>query len=96
MVGYDDSETKYKNSFYLDMGQQAINPEGIIIPFEQNVCVNFFYEDAGYTSSLGWMRADEAVFDGTGAFDWDNTPDSAKHPIFEQFVCEQVSESLSK
>lgn len=84
MVGYDSSDTKYKGSFYLDMGQQAINPEAIIIPFEQNVCVSFFYENAGYTSSLGWMRADEAVFDAAGDFDWDNTPDSAKHPIFEQ------------
>jgi hypothetical protein len=84
MVGFDTSATKYQGSFYLDMGQQAINPDGIVIPFEQDVCVSFFYEDAGYTSSLGWMRADEAVFDGTGAFDWDNTPDSAKHAIFEQ------------
>ena len=84
MVAYDVSETKYKDSFYLDMGQQAINPEGIVIPFEQSVCVSFFYEDAGYTSTLGWMRADEAVFDVNGDFDWDNTPDSAKHPIFEQ------------
>lgn len=84
MVGYDTSSTKYQGSFYLDMGQQAIDPEGIIIPFEQNVCASFLYEDAGYTSSLGWMRADEAVFDADGNFNWDNTPDSAKHPIFEQ------------
>jgi type IV pilus assembly protein PilY1 len=83
-VGFDTSATKYQGSFSLDLGQQAINPDGIVIPFEQDVCVSFFYEDAGYTSSLGWIRADEAVFDGAGAFDWDNTPDSAKHPVFEQ------------
>jgi hypothetical protein len=84
MVGYDTSDTKYKGSFYLDMGQQAINPESIVIPFEQEVCVSFFYEDAGYTSSLGWLNADDAVFDGSSNFDWDATPDSAKHPVFEQ------------
>jgi hypothetical protein len=84
MVGYDSSGTKYNGSFYLDMGQQAINPESIVIPFDQNVCVSFFYEDADYTSSLGWMLASDAVFDGSGNFDWANTPASAKHPVFEQ------------
>lgn len=84
MIGYDASETKYKGSFYLDMGLQAISPGSIVIPFDQEVCVSFFYEDAGYTSTLGWMNAADAVFNGSGNFDWDNTPDTAKHPIFEQ------------
>lgn len=84
MIGLDTSETRYKGSFFLDMGQQVIRPDAIVIPFKQEVCVSFFYEDAGYTSTLGWLRGDQAVFDDTGRFSWVNTPTSAKHPIFSQ------------
>ncbi len=42
----------------LNTGNQAIDPENIVIPFRQEVAVYFFYEGAGYNESdFGWMLA---------------------------------------
>lgn len=69
---------------YLDTGDQAINPESIVIPFEQDVWVSFLYEDAGYRSTLGWMLRTDAVFDRWGNFSWAGVPSSKKRTIFER------------
>ena len=67
---------------YLQTGQQAINPESIIIPFTQEVNVTFLCEIAGYVSDFGWILKDDAV-DANGSFKgWDNIDSSKRHPIF--------------
>lgn len=66
----------------LQTGAQAINPQRIVIPFEQEVSACFLYENAGYTSTLGWMLARDAVFDSAGRLDWARIPASAKREIF--------------
>jgi hypothetical protein len=46
----------------LQTGSQSINPNSIIIPFEQDVAVTFLYENAGFSQNdFGWMLA------GTGS-----------------------------
>jgi len=44
----------------LDTGQQAVDPNRIIIPFTQEVFVYFIFEGAGYKSDMGWMLRSEA------------------------------------
>lgn len=66
--------------FYLQTGNKAIDPNNIILEFDQEVCVNFFYEDAGYQSTLGWLRLDEAVMNDDGSLNWSQTP---RHILFE-------------
>lgn len=42
----------------LETGAQSINPNSIIIPFEQDVAVTFIYELAGHQKNdFGWMLA---------------------------------------
>jgi type IV pilus assembly protein PilY1 len=44
----------------LQTGAQSINPNSIVIPFEQTVGVTFLYENAGYSrNNFGWMLASE-------------------------------------
>ena len=44
----------------LETGDDAIDPNNIIIPFEQEVAVTFLHEGAGYDKSdFGWMLASE-------------------------------------
>ena len=46
----------------LETGYDAIDPNNIVIPFEQEVSVNFVHEGAGYRlSDFGWMLASEGV-----------------------------------
>lgn len=69
-------------TFSLATGFQAIDPNRIVIPFDQNVWASFFYEDAGYTSTLGWMLYNDAVDVNGNFLGWSNIPASKKHPIF--------------
>lgn len=42
----------------LQTGAQSINPNSIVIPFEQDVAVTFLYENAGFSQNdFGWMLA---------------------------------------
>jgi hypothetical protein len=46
----------------LKTGNQAIDPESIVIPFTQEVAVTFLYEGAGFNlTDFGWMLAEEGV-----------------------------------
>jgi hypothetical protein len=54
---------------YLNTGYGAIDPNQIVIPFDQEVSVTFFYENAGYRNDFGWVLASEGI-NGT------------KHPIY--------------
>ncbi len=46
----------------LNTGNQAINPNSIVIPFTQEVSATFIYEGAGYSlSDFGWMLAADGV-----------------------------------
>ncbi|MGE4545150.1 MAG: PilC/PilY family type IV pilus protein [Pedobacter sp.] len=55
----------------LETGDDAIDPNNIIIPFEQEVAVTFLQEGAGYTlSDFGWMLASDGV-------------DGERHPIYD-------------
>lgn len=66
----------------LQTGQQAINPESIVVPFEQEISVTFLYEGAGYESDFGWMLKENAV-NPDGSFKcWNNIPTDKRHPIF--------------
>ncbi|MFP4387752.1 MAG: PilC/PilY family type IV pilus protein [Desulfococcaceae bacterium] len=63
-------------------GQQGINPDKIVVPFEQELFANFIWEGAGYRSDFGWMRYKDAV-DANGNFlGWGNIPNDKKHPLF--------------
>lgn len=67
---------------YLQTGQQAINPESIIIPFTQEVNVTFLYEGVEYVSDFGWILKDDAVNPDGSFKGWNNIPSSARHPVF--------------
>ncbi len=44
----------------LEIGNETLNPNSIVIPFEQEVSVTFLYEGAGYDSNdLGWLYSSE-------------------------------------
>ena len=45
----------------LDTGSSALDPNSIVIPFDQEISTVFLLENAGYRSSLGWFLYDEAV-----------------------------------
>lgn len=66
----------------LETGNDAINPDSIIIPFEQEVAVTFMYEGAGYESDFGWMLKQDAVDAGGNFIGWANIPLNKRHPIF--------------
>ncbi|MGK7344487.1 MAG: PilC/PilY family type IV pilus protein [Candidatus Nitrospinota bacterium M3_3B_026] len=44
----------------LQTGLQTLDPNNIVIPFDQDVSAVFLLEGAGYKSSLGWFVKDEA------------------------------------
>ncbi|MBF0169913.1 MAG: hypothetical protein HQK87_02295, partial [Nitrospinae bacterium] len=44
----------------LDTGATALDPNNIVIPFEQDVYTTFLLEGAGYVSSIGWFVRGEA------------------------------------
>ncbi len=74
--------TVQDGAIVLSTGADAINPNDIVIPFDQEISVSFLYEGAGYTSDFGWMLKSDAV-DSNGNFKgWNNIPLSARHPIF--------------
>jgi type IV pilus assembly protein PilY1 len=46
----------------LETGYDAIDPNNIVIPYEQEVSVNFLHEGAGFTQSdFGWILASEGI-----------------------------------
>ena len=48
------------STLQLDTGNDALDPNSIVIPFEQEVSVTFLYEGAGYDSNdLGWLYSTE-------------------------------------
>jgi len=66
----------------LQTGAQAINPNSIIIPYTQEVYVNFLYINAGYVSDMGWLKYSDCV-DASGNFlGWNAIPLSKRHPLF--------------
>ena len=66
----------------LQTGDLAINPDHIVIPFDQEVCVSFLYEGGVFRSDFGWVRYEDAV-DASGNFlGFDNIPQDKLHVIF--------------
>ncbi len=66
----------------LDTGNDAIDPDNIIIPFEQDVSVTFLYENAGWVSDFGYILKSDAVDQDGNYLGWNNIPQTSKHPIF--------------
>ena len=68
----------------LETGNEAINPDKIVIPFTQEVFVTFLFEGASYVSDFGWMLEDE-VTEADGSFKgWDKIPLAQRHPLFKK------------
>ncbi len=68
----------------LNTGNDAIDPDKIVIPFTQEVFVTFLYEGAECVSDFGWMLKSDAVkSDGTFK-GWDNIPIANRHPLFKK------------
>ena len=66
----------------LDTGPMAIDPNNIVIPFTQEVYVNFVYVNACYISDMGWLLYSDCV-DANGNFlGWNNIPIDKKHPLY--------------
>jgi type IV pilus assembly protein PilY1 len=61
-----------KNGYLeLNTGDAAIDPNNIVIPFTQEVSVNFLYEGADYKfSDFGWMLAEKGI-------------DGPKHEVYQ-------------
>ncbi|MHC4446015.1 MAG: DUF4114 domain-containing protein, partial [Planctomycetota bacterium] len=79
--------TVQNGSIVLQTGQQAIDPDSIVIPFKQEVSVTFLYEGAGYVSDFGYILYEDAMttdpFTGVSVFKgWNNIPNDKRHPIF--------------
>lgn len=84
LINVDVDESGY---LYLETGNQAINPNSIVIPFEQEVWVSFFYEDAGFQSTLGWLYTNDGIDPKTGAFaGWTNIAATKKHALFRRIA----------
>jgi type IV pilus assembly protein PilY1 len=72
----------------LQTGQQAVDPESIVIPFKQEVSVTFLFEGAGYVSDFGYVLYEDAV-DAAGNFKgWNNIPTDKRHPVFHNMYDE--------
>ncbi len=86
--GFDASHFVMNNTsvsggnIVLDTGDDAIDPDSIIIPFTQEVFVTFLYEGAGYVSDFGWMLKSDAVDDDGNFKGWNNIPLAVRHPLF--------------
>lgn len=86
--GFDAADLDLNNTtisggkIVLETGNDAIDPDNIVIPFTQEVFVTYLYEGAGYVSDFGWILKEDAV-DADGNFKgWNNIPESDKHPLF--------------
>jgi hypothetical protein len=67
----------------LQTGNDAIDPENIVIPFEQEVAVTFLYEGAGYTlTDFGWLLASEGS-DGTRHQIYENVNDNNSNGVLD-------------
>lgn len=88
-AGFDASKFDLNNMsvsdgvIVLSTGADSIDPDNIVIPFEQEISVSFLYEGAGHEySALAWILKSDAV-NADGSFKgWDYISDSVKHPIF--------------
>ena len=87
-TGFDSGDFELTNTsvtdgkLVLDTGNDAIDPDSIVIPFTQEVIITFLYEGAGYVSDFGYVLKDDVV-DASGNFKgWDNIPEEDKHPLF--------------
>lgn len=59
---FDDVQPGDSNKgLNLLTGKDAINPNSIIIPKEQEVFATYFFEGAGYQSDFGWFLYSDAV-----------------------------------
>jgi hypothetical protein len=67
---------------FLETGQQGINPDKIVVPFEQELFANFIFEGAGYKSDFGWILKEDAVDEDGDFKGWRNIPKNKKHPLF--------------
>ncbi len=84
-ANFDMSGTTVENGrIELQTGQQAINPESVVIPFQQEVSVTFLYEGAGYVSDFGYVVKEDALVSGTTNQykTWNNIPTSDRQAIF--------------
>jgi hypothetical protein len=67
----------------LETGDDAIDPNNITIPFEQEVAVTFLHEGAGYDESdFGWMLASEGS-DGTRHEVYTNVNDNNSNGVLD-------------
>lgn len=89
-TGFDASNFSLENTsvsggkIELETGNEAINPDEIVIPFTQEVFVTFLFEGAGYVSDFGWMLKNEVV-ETDGSFKgWDKIPLAQRHPLFRK------------
>lgn len=80
---FDLQNSSVSNSrIVLDTGAMAIDPNNIVIPFNQEVFVNFVYVNACYISDMGWLLYSDCV-DANGNFlGWNNIPLAKKHPLY--------------
>jgi len=90
--GFEEDDFQLENlnivggKIVLETGAAAINPDSIVIPFEQEVAVSFLYEGAGYVSDFGYVLYSDAV-DAYGNFlGWGNIENSKKHMIFHNIM----------
>ena len=76
-----DPTTKFLT---LNTGSQAIDPNNIVVPFDQEVSVTFIFEGAGYTKTdFGWFFANDVVLKSDGTADFDAIEKNGKiHPVY--------------
>jgi type IV pilus assembly protein PilY1 len=87
-AGFDPDDLEIVNTVinddyyvYLDTGNQAIDPNKIVLPFDQAVTVCFLYEGAGDRSMhFGWMLASEGI-NGTKHEIYDDINDNDYGPM---------------
>jgi type IV pilus assembly protein PilY1 len=87
-AGFDEADFELSNvsvsgsKLILDTGDDAIDPDNIVIPYTQEVFVTFLYEGAGYVSDFGWMLKEDAVDENGDFRGWNTIPEKDKHPLF--------------
>jgi hypothetical protein len=93
--GFDENDFEFTNigttdggNLELLTGQQAINPDKIVVPFEQELFANFIYEGGSYKSDFGWMQYKDAVNENGDFLGWRNIPNDKKFPIFVRMAYE--------
>jgi|GEM_PF-725231 len=76
----------------LNTGNQAIDPENIVIPFRQEVAVYFVYEGAGHDENdLGWLLAADGT-SGTKHEIYQNINDNNNNGVLD--ISKDVSTNL--